>query len=696
MTTKLHLSPTRIADYFQHQCERKLLLGSLAKTQNTAKSSESSAIHSDSIDSLFNDYLTAKGGAWENDVIKEFESYGTTVYRPTILTDKLSVQETHSWIQGIQTQEYIFQARFEVPSIFYDRFDIDHSKFHFSDCYPDLLQRIPKGNDGDKDLIRIIDLKTSRSAQAKHKIQILVYACILDAIIDSLGLKDRVAVDWDHAEVRLPSQPEPIEFSLQPIRKHLEYFLEQTLPRFATNIDQPEKADWHLTQTCEHCSNLMQCQKDANDTTQHGGSKSVMLIPYISKQAVRFLREKQISTLAELEQNMTNIKLMFDDNFSLQREKSTLEQKVKALVQGEKYKSDMRGATIPEVQDYAVFVSAQFDPISTRMFAATVTVYEGESSVPDSRLSWTHVAQSVDDCENVERGLLETLHYALSEAQRLSRTAQTYVMDNYEWKNVEQIFQTFATDNKASDLLMHYHTLRTFGNDQQPEDFSVSPVVVLTSLVSSLYALPGQVVYRIGDIADAFLGKGSYQAQLETDYPLSNAIHPRLIYRLWYGDLNITEKDEILKKLVNELRARMQVAHDVVSHIQTEIKSENLFSLIRLRPFHFPVQKDFKDKSRMAKLDFMTQYEFLLAYHDVRRKRALPIAERLEKMYSVIVNYVGEQQHQSPFTADDQKEEASQVNEKIVYRFEVHDLNVFQQRQYFMCISQRSRSSTAV
>ena len=103
----------------------------------------------------------------------------------------------------------IYQPTLRLPPAFYDRYGIDSALVTISDNHPDLIC-VQAGDDGRRRL-RLTDLKRGESLQMTHRVQVLLYALELDAVLHQEGIEDAQA-DLDTGGVWLGSQPAPTEF----------------------------------------------------------------------------------------------------------------------------------------------------------------------------------------------------------------------------------------------------------------------------------------------------------------------------------------------------------------------------------------------------------------------------------------------------------------------------------------------------
>ena len=173
--------------------------------------------------------ILASGYQWEREVVETLLK-GRVVVAPgsgELHTRRLSVAQTIRHLRKEPTGRFLYQPTLSPPSLFYERYNLDPRLVTISDNHPDLLAVLP-GPDGTR-LLRVIDLKKGRIAQLAHRVQILLYALELQALLDTEGIE--ATIDLEQGAVWLGKQSVAEPFNLGDFRPHLERFLRQDLTR---------------------------------------------------------------------------------------------------------------------------------------------------------------------------------------------------------------------------------------------------------------------------------------------------------------------------------------------------------------------------------------------------------------------------------------------------------------------------------
>ncbi len=205
-------------------------------------------------------------------------------------TRRLSVAHTIRHLRKEPAGRFLYQPTLSPPPSFYEKYGIDPKQVTISDNHPDLLAVLP-GPDNSR-LLRVVDLKRGESLKLTHRVQILLYALELQALLDAEGIEG-TSVDLEQGAVWLGKQPEAEAFKLGDFRPHLERFLGQDLTRI---LSTPARdVSWHLYDRCEWCEFFNHCRDEMRETNDV--SRLVQLTTY----GKRHLREEAgVRTLPEL------------------------------------------------------------------------------------------------------------------------------------------------------------------------------------------------------------------------------------------------------------------------------------------------------------------------------------------------------------------------------------------------------------
>ncbi|OQP04065.1 AAA family ATPase [Geobacillus sp. 46C-IIa] len=638
----LYVSPAKIASYVYHECERNFYFQSLAKERRGEL---------DVPEQLFqqpaaHESVLHRGVEWEEEVIL------------THLAGQVKMGErrtgaplSHCYLDGEETikelkrpsKRYLYQPTLIAPPRFYERYGLDSEVIRFAACRPDLIECIP-GQDGF--VFRIIDIKSSDVLKLSHRVQTALYALILSSVLEEHGIRGNV--DWREAGVWTYKTGQPQTADISQLIPYVEPLLADELPALAEKP--PDELFWHLDYRCEWCPFYNYCLDKAREQSH------ISLVPYLSSHASRFIRERKLpETLGEFRQFLERQenRHVLKQNAGLTRQLRRLETQLAAIVEEKVIPHDRVVADMPKWEDIRLIFTAQRDPSTGKITAASLYRVGGADVFGTGSEMHHVIAGSFEECDEVGRKLtdaldrlLQTVHdYNRGREWRAQKSVQAYVVDNYEWDNVQQLLQELLFDpeyqEKAVRLLSYFHCSSLASASDHPSEMVPLPVVVLTTAVSQLFALPVHVAYRLEDLSTYIAAYSAspflYRANERFSFRLTNAMKMDVLHDAWQtGD---EEKREAVAK---ELSRRLWAAHSIIQGIRAWAANIQPSPLaVWPEKFRFPASAHYCDPL-ISKLAFMARYEALLNYLDIRHRRSLPLAERLETGVTLHITYLGD------------------------------------------------------
>lgn len=638
----LFVSPSKIASYFYHECERFLYYHSLSKNDKLQLGISREIIENRNANSV-----VMKGGIdWEEKVVKEHlgdqvkiaAGEGEALSNRHFRFDEL-VSELKNPSIG-----YIYQPTFQMPDHFYEKYQINKDKITFTDCRPDLVECV-NGQDGF--IFRIIDVKSSEVLKVSHKVQTALYAMILQSILEEHGIAGEVAME--ETGVWLYGETEPQYISVKNIVPYLEDFLVNQLGQLAEQ--EMEDVFWHMDFRCEWCSLFDHCLEKARKEDH------ISLLPYLSSHASRFIRKnglpQTIREFSDYVENEDQLKLL-GKSASLRSRLLRIDKQLNALKNGEVIAYDSFAADMPIGENIRLILTAQRDQVSGKVYAASIYRIGGKEIFGTGSEKRHFIARFPDEDLSVKQdfvdqlyGILEKVHfYNLDKGWREQKSVQSYVTDNYEKDNIQGILDSLIDDidyqEKVLHLMFYFHSDLLSETDEHPEDMVPFPIIVLTTVVSRLFALPAHIAYRLEDLSEYIASQGDWNFQyIPKDYlsfKLTNVIKSDIIHQIWNdGELDKAEW------IVSELERRLHLANSVIGGIRAAAKDEAGNGLLFAWPEKFSLPTIMRYKNQvLSKLSFAVRYETLLAYLETRNERALPLKEREENGTTLNLTYVDE------------------------------------------------------
>jgi len=629
----LYISPSRIARYFYHECERYLVYTATPKDEREARGIPKPPYDYSPITKAILD----GGYAWEEEVLKSKitnKVHKAKADRVVSIKDMTFDElETLKVLKKISGGEYLYQGCFIAPESFYKTYRLDKRKIHFTHCYPDLIFA-----EKEKGILKfkVIDVKASDEMKTSHKVQVTLYALLLSHIIKGKGINGEA--DLSAGGVWTYGKDSPQWFNMDTIRPQVEEMLSVDLPGIADN--KPEDVFWHLHYRCEWCEYYSFCREEAEN------KKSVSLLPYLTSHGRKHLLsdEIQVEDLYSMEKFLKRKEAeeLLSRCASLSGKCDRLSVSVKSLLDGKVRPFGGSSISMPVGENIRLILSLQREPVSGKIYAAAL-LRTGNDDIfaSKNRHEEQFAASSMNDCERVRKDFLTRIYEIFSEIHAYNegkdwaeqKSLQTYLFDSYEWDLLRELLMESMKDasmaDKALKLLFYFHSEDLVTAEEHPDDVSTFPVIIVTGVVRSLFAIPVPVAYQLSAMVDIFPPAGrdpfSYKPGDYFAYRLSNAMRADAIHSVWHQG-----KREPLEWIGNELKKRLWATSSVINGVKdAAIDPATKKSLLFAWPpkFSFPPLDDFKEAT-LSRLAFITKYESVLKYLEKKSARALPRQER--------------------------------------------------------------------
>src|SRR5262249_5105606 len=206
------VSPSDIARFFFHDCERFLRYRVASKAERTA-----GAIPEQEFDrSPLMQAILASGYRWEEEVVGRLLKGKVHVAagERELNKNRFGLDDTIALLRTATPGSYIYQAPLRATQGFYARHGLDTVLVAIADNHPDLIAVLPEAG---RRLLRVIDVKRGAVLHLTHRIQILFYCLELQAMLEDAGIAD-ARVDLERAAVWLGGHDAPEEFDLAAVR----------------------------------------------------------------------------------------------------------------------------------------------------------------------------------------------------------------------------------------------------------------------------------------------------------------------------------------------------------------------------------------------------------------------------------------------------------------------------------------------
>lgn len=632
-----NLNPTLVARYFFFECPRYLGLSSLPLGTRqvaglpTGRQRPSVAAR----------FLMEQGESWEEEVVQTRLTGRVHMKAAPGLPHpgrhRLTAMETATLLGTAEPGDSIFQATLLPPRDLLAPWGIDTALYQFRDCVPDLLTI------GDDGRVRIVDVKASDLLRGSHRVQVALYALVLDRVLERLGRPREV--DLGRGGVWLHGRDEPEWFELEPgFRVLRDFFSDDLGPLLDTD---PAGLDWHLHYRCEWCPFYHDCRAEAEATD------SVSLLPYLSVHARRYLHEAPwtdgtpVETLDDLGRllDRPDAPAIFALTGSLRHQEGAYGRALDALRAGQPVSHEAVSIAFPKGEHVRLVLTLQEDPVSGAIYAAGWDRYGGEAVFGSASETHSFVARREEDCPATVAAFLSGLHALLravhdhnaSREWREQLAVQTYVYDRYEHDLLGRLLHEAvgAPDlaRMALALLFHYQDPGLVGAGRHPAAEVLFPVIVLTGVLQRMIALPVPIAYGLPEVGRALDCAFVCRRDPAYWFDLSNRLKSDRILEAWHED-----RPGLADEIDDEIGRRVRAASAVVVGCRRALAGRGLFAWPPR--FRFPASFAL-EAPELSRLAFIVRYEAYLGALELRERRAGAFDGRVADGVSVPLVYRG-------------------------------------------------------
>jgi DNA replication ATP-dependent helicase/nuclease Dna2 len=629
-TSPFRLTPSAVARYFFLDCDRYLRYWAAPDFERM-----SGAVPERTFDhSPLMQAVLESGLSWEEKVVQQL-LVGRVLIAPgegPLSERRFTAPATVERLRTEPVGRFLYQATLRAPQQFYDAYGLDPARVALGDWHPDLIE-VREDPDGER-LLRVIDVKRGDSLQLGYRVQVLLYALALEAVLANAGISG-VRADLQTGAVWLGEQLEPETFDMRPLRPHLEQFLRRV------QIDlfdkPPQAAFWHVSFNCERCSYYESCRQEMQQTedisqltnlTTHGKKHLVQLGIRTRPQLASFLArpdaDRELSLCA-----------------SLAGERHYLEGRLTAFRDG-RPQSHGSATVLPVGENVAVFLILQREPLGRRTYLAGLLVHAKTETVgifsPEVRTllfdaagkPQPHVliAEQPADVPAIRGRFLRLLYQVLLDVHRANvgrdwteqRSLQVYAHTD---RDQEQLTAWLLEGLRepdlsvpAMDLLLYFQGPDLILTDEHPGQPVPFPVVVLQNALTKLLALPVEVSYTLPETIQALGSKYPYPRKDYYHYPLGHGLRSEAIHAAWH--LSRPGQIDGLRK---EARAYLFALRGLLWELREQVRGQLFFWPPR---FQLPARALIEDPI-LSRLAFFTRYESVVQCLTLRGQRLEPV-----------------------------------------------------------------------
>lgn len=636
---RFRTSPSSIARYFFHDCERYLWFRAAHPDLRQQEGiPESEFEHSPVRQAMFE-----SGCRWEQTVLEQYlgEQVRIAPGDGPLAQRRFSWEESQRLLREAPLGSHIYQPTLRLPRGFYQWHGIDPSLVVISDNHPDLVSIIDGG--GGRRLLRVTDVKLGESLHLAYRVQVLLYGLELDALC-AAGFLGEVEADLTCGQVWLGGQAEPSVCELSDLRPHVERFLRSDLMRILQNP--AAAARWHVYYRCEWCDFFQHCRGEMQ--RDNDLSRLSHLTPY----GKQFLREEVgVQNLGELGAFLERPEAdsVLSRCASLAGRGPRLTQQVTSLETGQPQTQAAASPALSKGENVGVFLTLQQEPLAKLTYLAGIHVtlrkdlreevfppqlaellFQGAKSEPLAL-----VAADALDVDHIRRRWVQTLFQIVTHVNRYNRdrewrdqlSLQAYVLTQQEHDLLVQWLLQSLEDSEqpelaeqAMTLLFHFQSPELLGADTHPNREVPFPVVVVLDALGHVLALPVEVSYTLPEALAALGTKFRYRRSDYFHFPLGHGFRAEPIHSVWYGG-----RSDLIPSIASEARTYLRAVRELLQAVRHRA-ADAIFAWSA--KFTLPERHEYADPL-LSRLAFFARYESLLDCLEHRHARCEPHAVQL-------------------------------------------------------------------
>lgn len=383
MDQKFRLSPSTVASYFKHRCDRQFRWNSVEQRDRGRvgigwEVPPTPRFHSRPGIALLmnagNEFEVERLALLQDEFgAEQVFHLGVEIKEERQVVRPLPMNELAAVLRRPAPPRFAAQILIDLEATpehaarFLGRFGLSLDRLVVGPARPDLLEII---TDAPQSRLRVWDFKASQSARHEHFIQVAFYTFLLEEALRPYGLDSAYAVDTETGVIY--SHEGPDEFLLAPYRMAIEDFLRNRMMGLLET--EAFAAHYHVNEGCPMCQYLDNCRTEADI------GRDLSRVAYMTSESKRRLARHGIRTHRELAQlsadepRWEQLRAMGHDlSVNLGRYVAV----ARALEDGRPRPLEARSLTVPAYEDVRIVLSAEQDPVTNTCFALGIKTHEG-------------------------------------------------------------------------------------------------------------------------------------------------------------------------------------------------------------------------------------------------------------------------------------------------------------------------------
>ncbi len=649
----LHLTGTRVAEYFRFACERQLRFDLVPPGQR------GEAIPRPGFDPERGvrvgprpgaRLLAVEGARWERRKLlqlqRRFGSSRVLVegWKPGGAAMRLPSERVVEALRDPGDLEVLVQPELVLPDPerFLRRYGLDPDRVRLGPAVPDLV-RVRRMRNGSL-RFQVVDIKSGAEGRVSHCAQVAFYSLVLDELCRTAPVESgRADRRWGRIWTRDGRGPR--RFALGVYRHHVEEMLRRDLPR-VVEAD-PAAATWHVSPRCGGCVYLSHCRAEADRRDD------LARVAGITPAAKGILHSRGIRTVRDL--TLSHRKDTYRGCHALESQAERLRQRAQAVQYGKVFDVEARTHLMPASEDVRVVLTAEGDLVTGLCFALGMRV---EAEIPLKGAPPLGIWIAGEGTAASERALLDSLlsslervvaavgeHGRASGGRGRGRSASMhlYVVDRAEFELLRRLLLRHLSDEGSQPAiarLVRFLSPRSLS--LRPDVLRSSPGTILSDVISALFALPVPYAYDLAAVSDRLRpARGSWAFAPREGYsrPFSSQVAFERIHDVWrgrpFGEGEGAQPPEAVREEIRATIAlKLKAVDSAVRAIRERaVRQERL--QLRKEPLVLPDPADALPDPMLETLRIFTELESATAAIATRALHILPAAERARRFEAI-------------------------------------------------------------
>jgi hypothetical protein len=639
--SELHLTGTRVAEFFRFGCERQLRyeLVPPARRGGAVPAANDDPARGPLIGPRpGSGLLVAAGRAWERRKLRQLMGrLGEGRVKVAGWSEsgdplRLPYEEVVALLRDPGAVEVLVQPELWLPDpdAFARRHGLDPARVEIAAAVPDLI-RVRRLRDG-RVRFQVVDIKGSATARLPHYAQVAFYTLVLDEVCRAEEITTG-APDPRWGRIWSRDGRGPRRFPLSPYRHHVRRVLREEVARVSA-LD-PAECAWHVGPRCAGCSFLEHCRGEADR------NDDLARVIGVTPTAKRVLAGRGVRSVRDLA--MAVRRETFQGCHALESQADRLGKRAQAVLWGKVVDLDARTHLMPRFEDVRVVLSAEGDPVTGLCFALGMRVAGPRADGGVETSVWVAEAGTAEAEGAMLDGLLAALEGVLRGLAGAGKgrgpALHFHLYDHSEMALLRGLLlRHLASRESGASVARLLRILSPRTLSARPDLVRAAPGSVVAEVVAALFALPVPYSYDLAGVSARLAPSGGgavFSPPPGFGWPFSSQIAFERVHDVWggrgFGERSAAEVRAEIERLV---AGKLAAIDSVIAAVRERAARRERLQL-RPEPFRLVEPEPPLGDPILERVRLFTEPEAATEAVAVRALHVLPAAERARRFESI-------------------------------------------------------------